>query len=53
MREGISVIQCGPSLETPAELRMMRAFGADVVGPYHLLSTTIRPPSPFPPTDSV
>ena len=32
MREGISVIQCGPSLETRAELRMMRALGGDVVG---------------------
>jgi len=32
MHEGISVIQCGPSLETRAELRMMRALGGDVVG---------------------
>jgi len=32
LREGISVILCGPSFETPAELRMMRTMGADVVG---------------------
>jgi len=32
IREGISLILCGPNYETPAELRMMRALGADVVG---------------------
>jgi len=32
MHEGVSVILCGPSFETPAELRMMRTLGADVVG---------------------
>jgi len=36
MREGVSVILCGPSYETPAELRMMKAFGADVVGMFTL-----------------
>jgi len=32
MREGISLILCGPNFETQAELRMIRALGADVVG---------------------
>ena len=32
LHEGISVIVGGPSFETPAELRMMRMLGADVVG---------------------
>jgi len=32
MHDGISFIVCGPNYETPAELRMMRAMGADVVG---------------------
>ena len=40
VREGISLIQCGPSLETPAELRMMRMLGADVVGQSYILFTT-------------
>ena len=32
MREGVSLTLCGPSYETPAELRMIRTLGADVVG---------------------
>ena len=32
MREGVSLTVCGPNFETPAEVRMMRALGADVVG---------------------
>jgi len=32
MRDGVSLTVCGPNFETPAELRMMRALGADVVG---------------------
>ena len=41
MREGISVIQCGPSLETRAELRMMRTLGGDVVGLFCISLTVI------------
>jgi purine-nucleoside phosphorylase len=32
LREGIYVAVAGPNYETPAELRMMRGFGADAVG---------------------
>jgi purine-nucleoside phosphorylase len=32
LREGVYVAVTGPSLETPAEYRMLRATGADVVG---------------------
>ncbi len=32
LREGVYVAVTGPSLETPAEYRMLRAMGADVVG---------------------
>lgn len=32
VQEGVYAWWCGPSLETPAEIRMLRALGADVVG---------------------
>ena len=32
LREGIYVAVAGPNFETPAELRMLRGFGADAVG---------------------
>ncbi|WP_029088914.1 purine-nucleoside phosphorylase [Brevibacterium album] len=32
VQEGVYAWWCGPSLETPAEIRMMRAGGADAVG---------------------
>ncbi|HEU5169475.1 MAG TPA: purine-nucleoside phosphorylase [Gemmatimonadales bacterium] len=32
LREGVYVAVTGPNLETPAEYRMLRAIGADVVG---------------------
>jgi purine-nucleoside phosphorylase len=32
LREGVYVGVAGPNYETPAELRMMRGFGADAVG---------------------
>jgi purine-nucleoside phosphorylase len=32
LREGVYVAVAGPNYETPAELRMMRKFGADAVG---------------------
>ena len=32
LREGVYVAVTGPSLETPAEYRLLRAMGADVVG---------------------
>jgi purine-nucleoside phosphorylase len=32
LREGVYVGVLGPSFETPAEIRMLRAWGADVVG---------------------
>jgi purine-nucleoside phosphorylase len=32
IHEGVYLVQCGPSFETPAELRMIRTMGADVVG---------------------
>jgi purine-nucleoside phosphorylase len=32
LREGIYIAVAGPNYETPAELRMMRGFGADAVG---------------------
>ena len=32
MKEGVYVATLGPSYETPAEIRMMRTIGADVVG---------------------
>lgn len=32
MSEGVYAAMMGPSYETPAEIRMLRAFGADVVG---------------------
>ena len=32
LREGIYVAVSGPNFETPAELRMLRGFGADAVG---------------------
>jgi purine-nucleoside phosphorylase len=32
LREGTYVAVTGPSLETPAEYRMLRGIGADVVG---------------------
>jgi purine-nucleoside phosphorylase len=32
LREGVYVAVTGPNLETPAEYRMLRGIGADVVG---------------------
>ena len=32
VKEGVYVMVSGPSYETPAELRMLRGMGADVVG---------------------
>jgi purine-nucleoside phosphorylase len=32
LREGVYVGVAGPNFETPAELRMLRGFGADAVG---------------------
>jgi purine-nucleoside phosphorylase len=32
LREGVYVVVAGPNFETPAELRMLRGFGADAVG---------------------
>jgi len=32
LRQGIYVWVCGPSMETPAEIRMLRQIGADAVG---------------------
>jgi purine-nucleoside phosphorylase len=32
LREGVYAGMCGPSYETPAEVRMLRALGADLVG---------------------
>ncbi len=32
LREGVYVAVTGPNLETPAEYRLLRAIGADVVG---------------------
>jgi len=32
LHEGVYLVQCGPCYETPAELRMIRNMGADVVG---------------------
>src|SRR5439155_20260031 len=32
LREGVYVAVAGPNYETPAELRMMRGWGADAVG---------------------
>lgn len=32
IQEGVYAWWCGPSLETPAEIRMMRTLGADAVG---------------------
>lgn len=32
LREGVYAMMTGPSFETPAEIRMLRALGADVVG---------------------
>jgi purine-nucleoside phosphorylase len=32
LREGVYVVLAGPSFETPAEVRMLRAWGADTVG---------------------
>ena len=32
LREGVYIAVAGPNYETPAELRMMRGFGADAVG---------------------
>ena len=41
LHEGVSVILGGPSFETPAELRMMRMLGADVVGQLFFIIITI------------
>ena len=32
VREGVYAMYCGPSYETPAEIRMFRTLGADAVG---------------------
>jgi purine-nucleoside phosphorylase len=32
LREGVYAGMCGPSYETPAEVRMLRILGADLVG---------------------
>jgi purine-nucleoside phosphorylase len=32
LREGVYAGMCGPSYETPAEVRMLRTLGADLVG---------------------
>jgi len=32
LRRGVYIAFSGPSFETPAEIRMARAFGADIVG---------------------
>ena len=39
MRSGVYAAFCGPSYETPAEVRMARAMGADLVGMSTVLET--------------